>query len=92
MAALCRHRLRNLVAGGRLGNESTPPTTHAVPPMIKLSPTTLTRSDQLAPLEAAIPSPREALLVALGTGLRVAEIVGLDVGDGRPNNPFRRMI
>jgi integrase/recombinase XerC len=51
--------------------------------MTKLSPTTLTRSDQLALLEAVQDRPREALLVslALGTGLRLAEIVGLDVGD-----------
>jgi integrase/recombinase XerC len=49
----------------------------------KLGPTTLTRADQLVLLEAASDRPREALLVslALGTGLRLAEIVGLDVGD-----------
>jgi integrase len=47
--------------------------------MTKLSPTTLTRSDQMAPLEVVQDRPREALLVslALGTGLRLAEIVGL---------------
>ncbi len=51
--------------------------------MTKLGPITLTGSDQLALLEAASRSSREALLVslALGTGLRLAEIVGLDVGD-----------
>jgi len=51
--------------------------------MTKLAPTTLTRSDQLALLEVVQDRPREALLVslALGTGLRLAEIVGLDVGD-----------
>jgi integrase len=51
--------------------------------MSKLSPTTLTRSDQLALLETASDRPREVLLVslALGTGLRLAEIVGLDLGD-----------
>jgi integrase len=51
--------------------------------MTKLSPATLTRSDQLALLEVVQDRPREALLVslALGTGLRLAEIVGLDVGD-----------
>ena len=51
--------------------------------MSKLGPTTLTRSDQLALLEMACGRPREALVVslALGTGLRLAEIVGLDIGD-----------
>ena len=51
--------------------------------MTKLSPTTLTHSDQLALLEVVQDRPREALIVslALGTGLRLAEIVGLDVGD-----------
>jgi integrase/recombinase XerC len=51
--------------------------------MTKLSPTTLTRSDQLALLEVVQDRPREALLIslALGTGLRLAELVGLDVGD-----------
>jgi integrase/recombinase XerC len=51
--------------------------------MSKLGPATLTRSDQRALLEVATDRPREALLVslALGTGLRLAEIVGLDVGD-----------
>ena len=51
--------------------------------MSKPGPATLTRVDQLALLEAAPDRPREALLVslALGTGLRLAEIVGLDVGD-----------
>jgi integrase len=51
--------------------------------MTKLSPTTLTRSDQLALLEVVQDRPREALLVslAMGTGLRLAELVGLDVGD-----------
>jgi len=51
--------------------------------MTKLSPATLTRSDQLALLEVVRERPRESLLVslALGTGLRLAEIVGLDVGD-----------
>jgi integrase len=51
--------------------------------MAKPSPSTLTRSDQLALLDAASSRPREALLVslALGTGLRLAELVGLDVGD-----------
>ena len=51
--------------------------------MSKLSPSTLTRADQQALLQAVQDRPREALLVslALGTGLRLAEIVGLDVGD-----------
>lgn len=49
--------------------------------MTKLCPATLTQADQLALLEAIRDCPREALLVALGTGLRLAEHVGLDVGD-----------
>src|SRR5216684_4790272 len=51
--------------------------------MTKLSPATLTRSDQMALLEVVQDRPREAPIVslALGTGLRLAEIVGLDVGD-----------
>ena len=64
--------------------------------MSKPGPTTLTRSDQLALLEAVHDRPREALLVslALGTGLRLAEIVGLDVGDiylpgGQPRGRVR---
>jgi integrase/recombinase XerC len=59
-------------------------------------PATLTRSDQLALLETVSARPREALLVslALGTGLRLAELVGLDVGDpylpgGRPRVRIR---
>ena len=52
--------------------------------MTQLSPTTLTRSGQTALLAAVQDRPREALLVslALGTGLRLAEIVGLDVEAG----------
>jgi integrase/recombinase XerC len=49
--------------------------------MSKPGPATLTRFDQLALLEVATDRPREALLVSLGTGLRLAELVGLDVGD-----------
>ena len=51
--------------------------------MSKPGPTTLTRADQMALFEPASDRPREALLVslALGTGLRLAEIVGLNVGD-----------
>ncbi len=51
--------------------------------MPHLSPQTLTRSEQKALLEPVRAHPRDALLfsLALGTGLRLAEIVGLDVGD-----------
>jgi integrase len=51
--------------------------------MTRLSPQTLTTQEQAALLARAEASPREALLfsLALGTGLRLAEIVGLDVGD-----------
>ncbi len=74
-----------------MAHDSTSSPPRRVPPLTKLSPATLTRSDQLALLEVVQDRPREALLVslALGTGLRLAEIVGLDVADvylpgGRP--------
>ena len=49
-----------------------------------LSPTTLTIDEQRAVLRATQPNTRDHLIVslALGTGLRLAEVVGLDVGDG----------
>ena len=48
-----------------------------------LSPPTLTRAEQEALLRASVSHPRDYLIfaLALGTGLRLAEIVGLDVGD-----------
>jgi len=48
-----------------------------------LSPPTLTRAEQEALLRATSAHPRDHLLfsLALGTGLRLAEIVGLNVGD-----------
>jgi integrase/recombinase XerC len=48
-----------------------------------LSPTTLTVDEQRAVLRATAANLRDHLVVslALGTGLRLAEIVGLDVGD-----------
>jgi len=51
--------------------------------MTRLSPQTLTTQEQAALLRHAEAMPREALLFSLGlvTGLRLAEIVGLDVGD-----------
>jgi site-specific recombinase XerC len=51
--------------------------------MSKLGPTTLTRSDQEALLRVVQDRPREEAFIslALGTGLRLAELVGLDVGD-----------
>ena len=47
------------------------------------SPPTLTHSEQKAILRATARNPRDHLIysLALGTGLRLAEIVGLDVGD-----------
>ena len=61
--------------------------------MSHLSPPTLTRADQKALLCATGRSPRDHLVysLALGTGLRLAEIVGLNVGDvytpdGKPKN------
>ena len=48
-----------------------------------LSPPTLTREEQRSLLEASAGHPRDHLIisVALGTGLRLGEIVGLNVGD-----------
>ena len=51
--------------------------------MPHLSPQTLTEVEQLALLRASAPHPRDHLVfsLAMGTGLRLAELVGLDVGD-----------
>ena len=51
--------------------------------MPHLSPTTLTTDEQRLILRATAGSVRDHLIysLALGTGLRLAEIVGLDVGD-----------
>src|SRR5947208_3755626 len=51
--------------------------------MPHLSPPTLTRSETEAILAATASHPRDHLIysLALGTGLRLAEIVGLNVGD-----------
>lgn len=51
--------------------------------MRHLSPQTLTTADQRAFLDATAGHPRDHLIfsVALGTGLRLAEIVGLNVAD-----------
>ena len=64
--------------------------------MAHLSPSTLTAAEQRAILAATVVNPRDHLIysLALGTGLRLAEIVGLDVGDvyfpdGRPRNRVR---
>jgi len=64
--------------------------------MPHLSPPTLTRTEQRAILRATAGNPRDHLIysLALGTGLRLAEIVGLNVGDvytteGRPRNRVR---
>src|SRR5512147_135796 len=61
-----------------------------------LSPPTLTRAEQEALLRASASHPRDHLIfsLALGTGLRLAEIVGLNVGDvftadGRPRTRLR---
>jgi integrase/recombinase XerC len=61
-----------------------------------LSPPTLTRAEQAAILRASSGHPRDHLIisVALGTGLRLAVIVGLNVGDvftadGRPRGRLR---
>ena len=64
--------------------------------MPQLSPQTLTQAEQRALLRATRRNLRDHLIysLALGTGLRLAEIVGLNVGDvytpeGRPKNPLR---
>jgi integrase len=64
-----------------------------------LSPQTLTRAEQEALLRATSGHPRDHLIfsLALGTGLRLAEIVGLDVGnvffpDGTPRGRIRLRI
>jgi integrase len=64
--------------------------------MPHLSPPTLTHSEQRAILRATSGNPRDHLIysLALGTGLRLAEIVGLNVGDvytseGRPRNRLK---
>ncbi len=64
--------------------------------MPHLSPPTLTQNEQKAILRATRRNPRDHLIysLALGTGLRLAEIVGLDVGDvytpeGKPRNRVR---
>lgn len=51
--------------------------------MSKLSPQTLTTGDQKDLLQASAGNPRDHLLfsMALGTGLRLGEVVGLNVGD-----------
>jgi integrase len=64
-----------------------------------LSPQTLTRAEQEALLRTTSSHPRDHLIfsLALGTGLRLAEIVGLDVGnvffpDGMPRGRIRLRI
>ena len=64
--------------------------------MPHLSPHTLTQAEQRAILRATVRNLRDHLIysLALGTGLRLAEIVGLNVGDvytpdGRPRTRVR---
>jgi integrase len=64
--------------------------------MPHLSPQTLTRNEQQALLASTAGHPRESLLIslALGTGLRLGELVGLNVGDvyfpgGQPRERVR---
>lgn len=51
--------------------------------MAHISPPTLTESEQKAILRATAGNLRDHLIysLALGTGLRLAEVVGLNVGD-----------
>src|SRR2546422_10821710 len=64
--------------------------------MSHLSPQTLTQAEQRAILRSTRRNLRDHLIysLALGTGLRLAEIVGLNVGDvytpeGKPRNRVR---
>ncbi len=64
--------------------------------MPTLSPTTLTQAEQRTILRATFKNHRDHLIIslALGTGLRLGEIVGLNVGDvfngnGRPRTRIR---
>ena len=64
--------------------------------MPHLSPTTLTHAEQRLILRATAKHARDHLIysLALGTGLRLSEIVGLNVGDlfngnGRPRTRVR---
>jgi integrase/recombinase XerC len=64
--------------------------------MPHLSPQTLTQTEQRAILRVTAGNARDHLIysLALGTGLRLAEIVGMNVGDvytpeGRPRNRIR---
>jgi len=61
-----------------------------------IAPPTSTRPEQDALLQASKPNPRDHLLfsLALGTGLPLSEIIGLDAGgvffaDGRPRGWVR---
>jgi integrase/recombinase XerC len=60
--------------------------------MPRLSPPTLTHSEQKAILRTTARKPRDQLIysLALGTGLRLAEIVGLDVADVYIDDRTRR--
>jgi integrase len=64
--------------------------------MSHLSPTTLTQAEQRTILRATAKHPRDPVIysLALGTGLRLGEIVGLNCGDifnvnGRPRTRIR---
>ena len=64
--------------------------------MSHISPPTLTETEQQSILRATGVNPRDHLIysMALGTGLRLAEIVGLNAGDvyfpdGKPRNRVR---
>lgn len=56
-------------------------------PGARLAPTTMTAWEQKALLQASRNSPRDHTLIslALGTGLRLQELLGLDVGDVAPD-------
>jgi len=57
------------------------------------APETMTAAEQSALLRATTDAPRDHLLysMALGTGLRLSELLGLNVGDVWPNTKYKNV-
>ena len=68
---------------GRANPLTSSPTSTLLSAMPHLSPTTLTTDEQRLILRATAGNIRDHTIIslALGTGLRLADVVGLDVGD-----------